>query len=421
MIVIFSHAHPSVSKGGAEVSAYTLYLGLRALGQPAAFVAMCPEAQASRVRLETEHEHIIIYRPENYDHLFHFAEPGTATAALEILESLKPSALLFHHFLFLGIDTIRRISGAYPTVPRALVLHEFLAICHHHGQMVTRPAKRFCSKPGLTECNNCFPEYAPEEFGIRADFFRTTINQLSHVVSPSHFLAERFAKWGVDATKLAVIENGLAGYSPEPRAAQTVAPPEPTAKRKAGAAPKAATAINQGPLVFGYFGQINPFKGIDQIMDAVDLLDPATQKNRRISVRVHGNVVGVSAEFEARFRKMTAPGSVMQYTGPYNNADVHQLMAACDYIVMASTWWENSPVVIQEAYAAGRPVICPGFGGMAEKVVNGRTGFHFKPNDPQSLATLMQECANGRDKSDLEIPTPATAEEMAQNYLRLIS
>jgi glycosyltransferase involved in cell wall biosynthesis len=322
VIVVFSHAHPSVSKGGAEVSAYTLYLGLRALGQPAAFVAMCPENQAARVRLETEHEHIIVYRPENYDHFFHFAEPGIATAALEILAGLQPTALLFHHFLFLGIDTIRRVTDAYPGLPSALVLHEFLAICHHHGQMVTRPAKRFCSKPGLTECNTCFPEYSPEEFGIRANFFRTTINKLSHAVSPSHFLAERFAKWGVDATKLAMIENGLAGYSPTAHGETPIKPPEPTSKRKsAGPAVKITAPVSLAPVVFGYFGQINPFKGIDQIMDAVVLLDPSALKSRRIVVRVHGNVVGVSAEFEARFKKMTAPGSVMQYTGPYNQGD----------------------------------------------------------------------------------------------------
>ena len=61
-------------------------------------------------------------------------------------------------------------------------------------------------------------------------------------------------------------------------------------------------------------------------------------------------------------------------------------MSACDYILVPSTWWENSPVVIQEAYAAGRPVICTGIGGMAEKVPNRRSGLHFRLDDGADLA-----------------------------------
>jgi ribosomal protein L10 len=58
---------------------------------------------------------------------------------------------------------------------------------------------------------------------------------------------------------------------------------------------------------------------------------------------------------------------------------------------------------------------------MAEKVLNGRTGFHFTPNNPQSLAALMQDCVSPREKLELKIPTPATAEEMASHYLQLIN
>jgi glycosyltransferase involved in cell wall biosynthesis len=43
-------------------------------------------------------------------------------------------------------------------------------------------------------------------------------------------------------------------------------------------------------------------------------------------------------------------------------------MSACDWIVVPSIWWENSPVVIQEARLAARPLIVSNIGGMAEKV-----------------------------------------------------
>jgi hypothetical protein len=56
-------------------------------------------------------------------------------------------------------------------------------------------------------------------------------------------------------------------------------------------------------------------------------------------------------------------------------------------------WWENSPLVIQEAFLHRRPVICSNIGGMAEKVIDGVNGLHFRAGDPLSLAETIQRAA----------------------------
>jgi glycosyltransferase involved in cell wall biosynthesis len=68
-------------------------------------------------------------------------------------------------------------------------------------------------------------------------------------------------------------------------------------------------------------------------------------------------------------------------------------MADVDWVVMGSIWWENSPLVIQEAFKYGRPVICPDIGGMAEKVRDLTTGLHFRARDPISLAEVVERAA----------------------------
>ncbi|MCI0590636.1 MAG: glycosyltransferase, partial [Gammaproteobacteria bacterium] len=70
-----------------------------------------------------------------------------------------------------------------------------------------------------------------------------------------------------------------------------------------------------------------------------------------------------------------------------------RLMERIDWVVVPSIWWENSPLVIQEAMKFGRPVICADIGGMAEKVSDRRNGLHFRARNPFDLAARIEEAA----------------------------
>jgi len=65
-------------------------------------------------------------------------------------------------------------------------------------------------------------------------------------------------------------------------------------------------------------------------------------------------------------------------------------MADLHWVLIPSIWWENSPLVIQEAFFHRRPVICSDVGGMAEKVRDGIDGMHFRVGDAFSLARTIE-------------------------------
>jgi glycosyltransferase involved in cell wall biosynthesis len=96
-------------------------------------------------------------------------------------------------------------------------------------------------------------------------------------------------------------------------------------------------------------------------------------------------------------------------------------MSAVDYVVVPSLWWENSPRVIQEAFAYGRPVICSGIGGMAEKVEDGVNGLHFRVGDPVSLAATIRKAVEPRIWEQLQgdFPPLHTMDLHVQNLSRL--
>lgn len=71
---------------------------------------------------------------------------------------------------------------------------------------------------------------------------------------------------------------------------------------------------------------------------------------------------------------------------------LHGLVA----LVVPSLWYENSPMVIAEAAAAGIPVIVSDNGAPATLVEDGVTGLHFRAGDPADLANKISQLNNDR-------------------------
>jgi glycosyltransferase involved in cell wall biosynthesis len=80
----------------------------------------------------------------------------------------------------------------------------------------------------------------------------------------------------------------------------------------------------------------------------------------------------------------------VHFHGAYRQDQVDRLMRSVDAVLVPSIWWENSPVVIEEAMRNNRPVICSDIGGMAEKVRPGIDGFHFRHGSAQELGYLLK-------------------------------
>ncbi|QYZ70044.1 glycosyltransferase family 4 protein [Neotabrizicola shimadae] len=400
-VAIVSHAHPSVSKGGAEIAAYTLFRGLQDLGVPSLFIAAVPQAALDRVSLASADEHVLPYDPAQFDHVLLLGRPAMSTALVRLLRDQNASVINFHHYLNFGIGAVRQVK-AQTGLPVVFTLHEYLAICAHHGQMITRPARNLCEAASPEACAACFPEHGREGMTTRRDLMFDVLSRCDGFVSPSRFLIDRYVAWGLPAEKFSLIENGLIDTAP---------PPE--------RAPRSA----DDPITFAYFGQINPFKGVDVLLNAVDSLAARPDLAGRFRVRIHGNVIGVTPAFEQRLARAIETYDFLEVPGPYDNRQVRRLMSAADYVMVPSTWWENSPVVIQEAYAARRPVICSGIGGMAEKVVDGVTGHHFRVGDAKDLARVMEGAIKeaGRPERQAALARPSSHAEMAKEYLSCLN
>jgi glycosyltransferase involved in cell wall biosynthesis len=67
-----------------------------------------------------------------------------------------------------------------------------------------------------------------------------------------------------------------------------------------------------------------------------------------------------------------------------------QTTARANFIVVPSEWYENSPNVILESFAQGRPVVAAAIGGIPELINDGVDGLLVPPGDAHALADALR-------------------------------
>ena len=407
-VLILCHSHPMETRGGAEIAALELFRGLKSRGGQAWFLGCAGSKTESRLGApftQPYGEDDYVYHPGAEFDYFKFAnpDPNFPKALGKLVATLKPDIVHAHHFSRFGVESFAVIKRSSPQTKVVLSLHEFLAICNHHGQMVKTKSMHLCDRSSYSACSNCFPQYRPRDFFLRKRYIQTFFDDVDLFVSPSQFLADRFIDWGLAPDKLVVLENmppaqkhGAAVAVP---AAELTAPiPVPRAGRitprgkSGGAGAAAAPAAERRPLRFGFFGQMSPLKGIKVLIEAAQYMNK--QGVDGATIEIHGDYSNQPPAFQEVVTKaLDEAGQSIVYHGAYDNRNVHRLMQRMDAIIVPSTWWENSPVVIQEAFTNGKPVICSNIGGMAEKVRHGVDGLHFAASQPISLAQALMGLA----------------------------
>ncbi len=156
--------------------------------------------------------------------------------------------------------------------------------------------------------------------------------------------------------------------------------PVPAPRLPSGVAAAAAVRADLGagerPLVLAV-GRLHAQKGFDTLVAAAG----------RWARRTPPPVVAIAGEGPDRPRLAAlaaANGSDVRLLG--YRADVSGLLAAAEVVVLPSQW-EGSPLVAQEALAAGRPLVATAVGGVPDLVGDGAV--LVAPDDPAALAAAV--------------------------------
>lgn len=401
-IVLPVHHFPPRYVAGAELYTYRLAKWLQAHGHTVEVVAIEDIAVGSPARIEAVqdcYQDIPVWRlsfnllkaPQRQ--LWEFDNPLLGEWFERYFERRRPDLAHFQAGYLIGAAPIFAAHRTH--VPIVLTLHDYWYLCPQYT--LQRSDGRLCATPPLdpSECARCrlwnyplyqrlnrwprvrswlakFPLVADGELiDLRRKRLQEALDCVAQVVALSQFMARLFAEY-VDERRLIFCRAGINVERFRKRTGQGIGT----------------------PLRFGYVGQVAPHKGVHLLLEAFQTL-----QGQQIELHIWGSGEANPA-YVALLQQKAAGDPHIFFHGRFVNERLPEILHRLDYVVVPSTWYENSPLTILEAYAAQVPVISADQGGMAELVEHDRDGLHFQMGNAADLARTLQRVLDDPDLND---------------------
>jgi len=219
---------------------------------------------------------------------------------------------------------------------------------------------------------------------------------LDLIIAPSGFIRNLHIEYGIPSEKIVRSDYGfdLAGLS----------------------------GVHKSPsevVRFGYAGTLHAHKGVHVLVEA---FRAARLGNAVLKIFGWGDPAYLNS------LKAEARGPKIEFMGRYRPSDVAKVFSEMDVLVVPSLWYENSPLVIHEAFGTRTPTLVSDIGGMAELVADGKGGMTFRAGSVEDLAAKLRLLAGDESlRRSLADSAPKVktieenAEEMEEIYERLAS
>ncbi|HMO56637.1 MAG TPA: glycosyltransferase family 4 protein [Roseiflexaceae bacterium] len=401
-ILLPVHHFPPRYSAGAELYTLRLARWLQAHGHHAevACIESISDGAGDRLSITSDVEQGIRVHRASFNifaaperRIWDYDNPLLREWFSDLIAAMQPDLAHFQAGYLLGAAPVDAARAA--GIPTALTLHDFWFICPRitlqRGdgslcrQIPADPAGcAWCMKleqrrfQTIDQLTAGMAGRVMQTIGLRherriitgrRERLLATLQLFDAVIAPSQFMADQFAPY-VDTDQLHVSRLGL-------DLARFAAPrPERT----------------DTTLRIGFLGQVAPHKGVHLLVEAVTRLEP----QQRVELHIHGGLEA-RPDYVAQLRRLAGSRHNIFFHGRFESSRAGEILAGLDVAVVPSTWYENSPLAIIEAHAAGLPVITTALGGMAELVRDGIDGLHFRVADAADLTARLQRLIDEPD------------------------
>ncbi|MDD5565668.1 MAG: glycosyltransferase family 4 protein [Candidatus Omnitrophica bacterium] len=419
------HGYPPLNKGGTEV--YTALLSrelskrhrvfvfyrLNNLGLKEYEIVRTTENGLTRIGINNTFRQCSSFEST-------YRNEQVASVFGRLLDETHPDVVHLQHMLYLGAGIIGETSRR--NIPIACTLHDYWLLCAQ-GQLFRKNvdacdyrrdnlcpdcvrfhlvigthafrlyyfAKQNLPEPVFACAKNTYlalhrmcrlPSQDADAIKKRNGYMNQAMKEIAQFICPSRFLMDIFAQAGVPREKMAHIPYGFD-------------------LQKFGSVKKTACSA----VRFGFIGNLIPAKGLDVLVRSFVRLNSAKAK-----LFVYGTQAAyksILGGYIHRVKDSLRQSPNIVFKGEFDNERIAEVLQEIDVLVVPSLWYENSPLVIQEAFAAGVPVIASDIGGIPELVRHKKNGILVEPGNSNSLCEAMEEVAKN----------PLLLEELKKNIV----
>jgi glycosyltransferase involved in cell wall biosynthesis len=174
-------------------------------------------------------------------------------------------------------------------------------------------------------------------------------------------------------------------------------------------------SISGNQLKLIYIGRITFEKGLHILIDAV-----STFKEHQIELDIYGQSTDFKYESDLKLKSLHLKN--VKWKGILKKEEVQSTIINYDFLCLCSNFSEMSPLVIQEAFSVGVPVIASNVYGNAEQINNGYNGLLFQNNNVNSLREALNKCIHNRNlrmNLSSNISTPRKFDSVANEHISL--
>jgi glycosyltransferase involved in cell wall biosynthesis len=378
------HQYPPDHVGGTERYTQTLAEAQARMDDDVAIFAPVPRAGDQPVETAVEAGGRVFrvpVGPRSSTAVFRstFGHPALAAALEMVLDEVRPDIVHLQHLMGLPAGFAAQLTAR--RIPFVIALHDYWYGCAN-AQLLTNTDQTICAGPDAraTNCGRCALARAGLPTAVAptiAPIMRRR-NRLLHeafaaaalVIAPNDFVAGKVTGMGLPGERIVILPWGLA------------LPADLPAIRQAATADWAADSA--GPLHLGYVGSLARQKGLHVLIDAVNALPPDS-----VTLDIYGNPAVFPDYVRELEAQATHPG--IHFRGLLARDEFWSRMAALDAFVLPTLWYEASPLTIDEAFAAGVPVIGSAIGALPMMIRDGVDGRLFRPGDTVALAGVLRE------------------------------
>ena len=249
------------------------------------------------------------------------------------------------------------------SVPMVLTLHDYKLICPAYLMLNHGATCEKCKNYRYYSCTitRCHRNSFLASLVYTAESYFSSIlkkyNWIRYLICPSEFMRNKCVEMGLPEAKLRVIYNFLdyTGFEPN----------------------------YEGGNYALYAGKLTKEKGVMTLIKAVKGLD--------FPLKIVGDGE-MRGEYEAFVKENDIKN--VEFLGFKSGEELKSYFRNAAFHIVPSEWYENAPMTIIEAFAYGKPVVGSTIGGIPEMVIEGETGFLFKPGDHDGLREKISYLAS---------------------------